>query len=113
MLKDFNETLADELRDPEFATAYLSAALEEEDHHAFLVALRNVVRARRGMSSVSKGTSLGRESLYKSLSEKGNPRFSTVEAVLSDLAFGLSVTHRVKAQAPRRGTRKTTALQGR
>ena len=33
-LKDFNETFAEELKDPEFARAYLSAVLEDGDYRA-------------------------------------------------------------------------------
>ena len=36
-------------------------------------------------------TGLGRESLYKSLSKSGNPRFSTVVNVLDCLGFRLQV----------------------
>ena len=45
LLKDFNETFADELRDPDFAAAYLQAALEDEGVEAFLLALRDVAQA--------------------------------------------------------------------
>ena len=45
LLKDFSETFADEPRDPDFAAAYLQAALEDEDGDAFLLALRDVVQA--------------------------------------------------------------------
>jgi DNA-binding phage protein len=44
-LKDFNETFAEELRDPEFARTYLSAALEDGDLDVFLIALRDVIGA--------------------------------------------------------------------
>ena len=111
ILKDFNEIFAEELRDPEFARAYLSAVLEDGDYHTFLVALRNVVQARGGMSSVSRGTSLGRESLYKSLSDKGNPRFSTVESVLRALGYGFSITSRPHAQSGKVRTRKRSSTK--
>ena len=38
---------------------------------------------------------MSRESLYRTLSRKGNPRFSTLEAVLESLGLKLSVEVRV------------------
>ena len=42
------------------------------------------------MSSIAESTGLGRESLYKSLSEDGNPEFATVLKVVE--ALGLKLT---------------------
>lgn len=54
-LKDFNETFADELRNPEFAALYLQYALEDGGMETFLVALRNVPKARSGMTQFAQG----------------------------------------------------------
>ena len=86
-LKNFNATFADELRDPDFAAAYLEAALEEEGVETFLAALQNVARANGGMTNISRAASLSRESMYKALSEQGNPEFRTLNSVLQ--AFGM------------------------
>jgi len=61
-LKDLDETFRD-LRDLEFAAGYLEAALKE-NAIAFLIALRDVVKAQ-GDSKAASETELGRESLYK------------------------------------------------
>ncbi len=42
-----DEWLVEQLRDPELAVAYLKAALSEGSHAGFMLALRNVERARR------------------------------------------------------------------
>lgn len=89
-LKDFNETFRDELRDPEFAAEYLEAALEE-DLETFLLALREVTEANGGMTNLSKMTSLGRESMYKSLSANGNPQFKNLQVILKALGLRFSV----------------------
>ncbi len=68
ILKDFNETFAYELRDPEFALSYLKSCLEYENAENFLIALKEVVQANGGMTKLAETTNLGRESLYKSLS---------------------------------------------
>ena len=91
LLKDFNETFQDELLDPEFAASYLEAALQEGGRETFLIALKDIAAAQGGMTRLAKQTSLGRESLYKSLSEQGNPEFRTVLAVMDALGLRLSV----------------------
>lgn len=87
MLRDFNETLEAELKDPEFVVFYLKAALEDNGTEIFLLALRNVIQATRGMAQVAADIGLDRESLYKTLSESGNPQFSTVQKLLSALGL--------------------------
>ena len=54
-----------------------------------LVALRRVAEAR-GLAKVAKTAGIERESLYRALSPRGNPRFSTLVAVAK--AMGLKLT---------------------
>lgn len=77
-------------RDPEFAIEYLKAAIEDTDEPAvLLIALRHVAQAR-GLAAVAKAAGVERESLYRALSAKGNPRLSTLVAVAK--AVGLKLT---------------------
>jgi len=95
--KSYQAALLESLKDPEEAAAYLNAALEEEGEEAedlFLVALRNVAEAR-GVAKVAAAAALNRESLYRALSAKGNPRLSTLGALLD--ALGLRLAVEVKA----------------
>jgi probable addiction module antidote protein len=71
--------VAEQLRTPEEMAAYLDAWLEEapDDVAGIARALGDIARAK-GMSQVAKDTGLSRESLYKALSETGNPTFATV-----------------------------------
>ena len=78
------------LRTPEDAAAYLSAALEEDDPAAFRSALGDVARAH-SMASVAEASGLGRESLYKALSQGGNPSLDTVQRVVAALGLSLAV----------------------
>lgn len=64
-LKDLDETFRDDLRDPEFAAGYLEAALEENNFPAFLIALRDVVKAQGGMAKAASETELGRSPSIK------------------------------------------------
>ncbi len=71
--------VAEQLRTPEEMAAYLDAWLEEaaEDAAGIARALGDIARAK-GMSQVAREAGLSRESLYKALSENGNPSFATV-----------------------------------
>jgi probable addiction module antidote protein len=71
--------VAEQLRTPEEMAAYLDAWLEEapEDAAGITRALGDIARAK-GMSQVARDAGLSRESLYKALSETGNPSFATV-----------------------------------
>jgi probable addiction module antidote protein len=94
-----DEALVRRLREsPKFAVAYLKAALEETDEpKVLLVALRRIVEARGGIAKVAKAAGVERESLYRALSPRGNPRLSTLVAVTK--AVGLKLT--VEADRPR------------
>ena len=86
-----HESLDRELTDPEYAALYLNDALHDGSVEEFLLALRNVVRANQGMSKIASDTDLGRESLYKALSESGNPQFMTIQKVLFALGLQFSI----------------------
>ena len=69
---------------------YLSAALENPDPDAFLIAVRDVAKAR-GISTVAANAGLGRESLYKVLKPGAQPRFDTIRRLLTALGVRLDV----------------------
>ena len=90
--KSYQAELIASLRDSREAAEYLNAALEEEDPELFLLALRNVAEAQGGMAQLADKTKLNRESLYKMLSERGNPELRSLEALLHALGLRLAVT---------------------
>ena len=100
---DYQKYLIESLKDPVEATNYLNAALEEKDDpQAFLVALRNVAEAQ-GMGKVAKAADLNRESFYRMLSDMGNPRFSSLKAVLGALGLSLRVgSNKISGASPLR-----------
>ena len=74
-----------------FAAEYLKAAMEDtEEPQVLLDALRHVAEARGGVAKIAKAAGLERESLYRALSPRGNPRLSTLFAVTK--AMGLTLT---------------------
>ncbi len=98
----YEDILHRDLQDPEEAAAYLTAALEDRSGNGsdvFLLALRDVAKAH-GIRQLAEDTHLSRESLYRTLSRKGNPRFSTLEAVLESLGLRLSVEVMADAKVP-------------
>ena len=88
-LKKFD--VIDFLDSDEALAEYLSVALAENDPKYFAKALGNVARAK-GMSSVSEVSGLGRQSLYRALSDEGNPRIDTLFRVLEALNVRLAIT---------------------
>lgn len=88
--RDYDESLLEALTDPAEAAAYLSAALEEDDPALFLHALAKVVRAR-GVAETADQAGLNRVSLYKMLSETGNPELRSIEKILHVLGLKLKV----------------------
>jgi probable addiction module antidote protein len=90
--KSHDQAIVDELRgDAEFAAEYLKAALEDTDEpKVLLIALRRLAEAKGGIAKVAKAAGVERESLYRALSERGNPRLSTLVAVMK--AIGLKLT---------------------
>jgi len=81
---------AEHLRSEAEVAAYLEAMLEDGDARAVPVALRAVVDAVGGMAALAERTGLSRETLYRTLSERGNPRLDTLTVILA--AFGLRLT---------------------
>jgi probable addiction module antidote protein len=82
--------VADHLRNENEIAAYLEAVLEDGDPRAMPVALRTVADALGGLAVLAERTGLSRETLYRTLSEKGNPRYDTLTSILG--AFGLRVS---------------------
>ncbi|MFM9967398.1 MAG: addiction module antidote protein [Burkholderiales bacterium] len=85
------EKLIEELRsDPFLAAEYLNAAAEDDDPRVYLLALRTVAEAQ-GIAKIAKAARVPRESVYRALSANGNPRFTTLFAILKAAGFRFSV----------------------
>lgn len=76
---------------PEVINEYIQSAIEDGDPLLLRLALADVAKAK-GMSVIAEQTHLNRQSLYKSLSEKGNPSFDTINKVLHACGLKLSVS---------------------
>lgn len=85
-LPDFD---AAEYLDSEQAIAeYLSIMMEENDPALLAAALGDVARAR-GMAQVAEASGITREALYKALRPGAQPRFDTIQRVMTALGVKL------------------------
>ncbi len=87
----YQNYLIESLQNPEEAAGYLNAALEGGDINVFLLALQNVVKAQGGVSWLAEKTHKSRPSLYKALSENGNPYLKNTNEILSAVGMHLAV----------------------
>ena len=91
----YDEWLVNSLQNKKEAAIFLETALEEfqqdGDLKALLISLRHVVEAQGGIGQLAKKIHLNRESLYKMLSAKGDPKFKTVGTLLKGIGFKFSV----------------------
>ncbi len=104
----YRESLLRDLLDPEEAASYINAAIEDGDSEMLLLALRDVAEAHK-MSKVAKGAGIAREAIYRSLSEKGNPRLTTLLNLFGTLGLSIAVrphSRRIGSKAPRKDGRK-------
>lgn len=85
----YHDALIKALADPVEARHYLRAVIDDNPQ-GFLKALRNVAQANK-MKNVAEAAGIKRESLYRALSEQGNPTLETLSSVLGALGMRLSV----------------------
>lgn len=98
---DFSKSpIATDLQDIYFAAEYLEDALHEGVQD-FVIALRNVADANGGLGHLSKLSQLGRESLYKTLSQERNskPYFATIQQILNSLGMRIAIVPDVDKEA--------------
>ena len=93
--KNYEDWLVEHLQDDENSTHYLQAALDEYqvDHHtkALMLALRHIALAQGGIAKLAEKIVLSRQTLYRALSEKGNPKIETLVKLLDGLGFYLMI----------------------
>ena len=77
---NYHKNLLHDLQNPIEAQVYLNAALKD------------VLEAQGGdISWLAKKTNLNRENLYRILSHKGNPKLTSLKAVINALGLELAV----------------------
>lgn len=87
----YKELLKERLKSPKEAAAYLNAALEDEDPGVFLVALRDIAEANGGMTHLAREAHLNRETLYRTLSKRGNPTLTNLRNLLGSIGLEIAI----------------------
>ncbi len=87
--QDHRSWQLEKLSDPRLAANYLNAAISDSPE-MFLEALRNVAQARQ-MAKVAKESGIARESLYRALSDQGNPTLETLRSILSVVGLKIAI----------------------
>ena len=109
-----HEREIEELRDDRgLAVECLRMALESldvpDERGGSLLMLRALAEAYGGLAKVAAEAGISRESLYRSLSPKGNPTMKTLIAVITSMGLRLSVVEKdtvVKKRARAKTSRK-------
>jgi probable addiction module antidote protein len=116
-----DEFMGEWLSNRENAVGYLRECLASGDKGLFLDSIRRVADAQGiGMRGVALAAGLGRESLYRTLSETGNPELGALTKILNSLGMSLTVeesqpqkARRVKRQAHEKPAGKKEPRPGR
>ncbi len=95
----YDSYLNKKLKNSTYAEGYLDAALADDDPGVFTLALKRVAKARGiGMVRLAEKSGLNRESLYKTLSKKGNPALATARKIAGAVGFELGVRNMTQTQ---------------
>lgn len=78
-------------KDPELAADYLNSVLEDGDETDLMLALRTLSKAFGGVQEVARQADVNAHTLYRTLSEKGNPELKTLSAILKAMGMRLAI----------------------
>jgi probable addiction module antidote protein len=78
-------------RDPELAAEYLNSVLADGDETDLMLALRSLSNAFGGVQGVARQAEVNSHTLYRTLSQQGNPELKTLSAILKAMGMRLAV----------------------
>ena len=111
--REIQELRADRELAVEFTKCAVESLTDPEDRGASLLMLRAIAEAYGGLGAVAAKAGISRESLYRSLSPKGNPTLKTLVAVLNTMGLSLSVVPQQKKARKRAARKSTKAVRAR
>ena len=97
--RDWNENLAEDLRDPVFAQEFILALLDEG--FTLQEALAKTVRAY-GVNAFAKKVHLPSSNLVRSISARSNPTRKTMELILKPFSLALTAMSRLMLKLEQR-----------
>ncbi len=83
------ELLRDDLA---LSAEYLDQTLREGTREEMLFAIRRVVRAHGGVAKIASATGLNENTLHRTLSDKGNPRLTTLLTICGAVGMRVSTS---------------------
>jgi len=91
--------VSDHLKTEEDIQLYMEACAEEDSGDGALIraAVSDIAKAR-GMAQIARDAGISREGLYKALSERGNPSFTTMLKVTR--ALGMDIQFKPHQSSP-------------
>ena len=109
--RSHDEVIAEVLRDdPEFAAVYLNEVIKDGDQAELLGLLRKVANAGGGIAKIAEAAGINKTSLYRMLSDKGNPELRSFLAILAAAGLRMQVEPiakpKKKRAAPRAAARR-------
>ena len=87
---NFQDDLNEKLRDPKFASDYITAAIIENDLDFLPVALGDIAKAH-GITKLSENSGINRRTLYKVFDKNGHPSFELVSQIMDHLGLKIEV----------------------
>ena len=111
----FGELLKEQLKDPEFAAAYLNEHISyqgADSQDLILQAMKNVAEAH-GMSKAAEESNIPRRTLYHAFSEGGNPTLDTMRQFLQFAGIEFSFKAAAAHHSPRHLRMKRTIVKKR
>ena len=78
--------------DPALSAEYLDQSLREGTREEVLFAMLRVIRAHGGVAKIASETGLNENTLYRTLSAKGNPRLSTLLTICGAVGMRISIS---------------------
>ncbi|MDH4122265.1 MAG: addiction module antidote protein [Deltaproteobacteria bacterium] len=96
-------------KDPELAAEYLNTVLQDGDETDLMLALRYLSKAFGGVAEIARKAEINANTLYRTLSERGNPEMKTLSAILKPMGMRLAVR---PLERPRKSIRPTKKASG-
>jgi probable addiction module antidote protein len=78
-------------KDPSLAADYLNDVLASGDEVDLMMALRYLSNAFGGVQEIARRADANPNTMYRTLSEQGNPSLKTLLAILSSMGLRLAV----------------------
>ena len=78
-------------QDPSLAADYLNDVLATGDEVDLMMALRHLSTAFGGVQEIARQANANPNTMYRTLSEQGNPSLRTLRAILSSMGLRLAV----------------------